>query len=82
MTLQTKLDQIKAEFKQQADQESLTLMGKAAEQLARSSILAQALQSGDRMPDFTLAAARGGEIDSAHLLEQGPLVVSFYRGVW
>lgn len=82
MSLQTKLDQIKAEFKQQADQESLTLMGKAAEQLARSSILAQALQSGDRMPDFTLAAARGGEIDSAHLLEQGPLVVSFYRGVW
>jgi len=82
MTLQAQLDEIKAGFKEQADPESLALMDRAAKELDRSGILEKVLRSGDRMPEFTLAAAQGGEVNSRDLLEGGPLVVTFYRGVW
>lgn len=82
MTLQAKLDEIKAGFKEKADPQSLELMDRAAKELERSDILKTVLRHGDRMPEFTLASARGGELSSADLLAQGPLVVTFYRGVW
>lgn len=82
MTLQAKLDEIKAGFKEQADPESLALMDRATKELGQSGILEKALGSGDRVPEFTLAAARGVEVNSRGLLEEGPLVVTFYRGVW
>jgi hypothetical protein len=82
MTLQTKLDEIKDGFKEQADSVSLALMDRAARELEQSEILEKALRSGDRMPEFTLPAARGGEVNSRDLLDGGPLVVTFYRGVW
>jgi peroxiredoxin len=41
-----------------------------------------ALKAGDKAPTFTLVDADGASVDSATLLARGPLVVSFYRGVW
>jgi hypothetical protein len=82
MTLQAKLDQIKAGFQDQADAESLAIMGRAAEQLAQSDILDGVLAEGERMPEFKLTAAGGGEISSRQILAQGPLVLTFYRGLW
>lgn len=37
---------------------------------------------GDRAPGFTLPNAAGREIRLADLLSQGPVVLTFYRGVW
>jgi peroxiredoxin len=37
---------------------------------------------GDRFPRFTLPNAMSGAISSEGLLEEGPLVVVFYRGGW
>jgi hypothetical protein len=82
MTLQTKLDEIKAGFQAQADPDSLAIMGRDAERLARSDILEGALAEGERMPEFKLTAAQGGEISSGQLLAKGPLVLTFYRGLW
>lgn len=82
MALQAKLDKIKADFTEQADAESLALMERATKELEQSGSVEQALGSGDRMPGFTLAAARSGEVSSRDLLARGPLVVTFYRGVW
>jgi peroxiredoxin len=42
----------------------------------------RALKAGDRAPTFTLTDADGASVSSAALLARGPLVVSFYRGVW
>ena len=41
-----------------------------------------ALKAGDTAPTFTLKDPDGASVSSATLLERGPLVVSFYRGVW
>jgi peroxiredoxin len=42
----------------------------------------RAIKAGDEAPSFTLKDPDGGSISSATLLGRGPLVVSFYRGVW
>jgi len=39
-------------------------------------------QAGDRAPEFILKDANGREVSSRELLAKGPLVVTFYRGVW
>jgi len=40
------------------------------------------LKIGDTMPRFTIADPTGGQHDLAKLLEQGPVVLTFYRGSW
>ena len=42
----------------------------------------RALKAGDDAPPFTLLDENGASVSSARLLAKGPLVVSFYRGVW
>ncbi len=41
-----------------------------------------ALNSGDTAPEFTLQDADGNSVSSRALLARGPLVATFYRGVW
>jgi peroxiredoxin len=40
------------------------------------------LQVGDQAPDFRLPNALGRTVRLRDLLEQGPVVLSFYRGAW
>ncbi|HEY2533038.1 MAG TPA: peroxiredoxin-like family protein, partial [Xanthobacteraceae bacterium] len=39
-------------------------------------------KAGDKAPEFTLNDPDGQPVSSGTLLAKGPLVVSFYRGVW
>jgi len=57
-------------------------MRRATEELIASGAAARALKAGDRAPEFALKDASGREIASRELLAKGPLVVTFYRGVW
>ncbi|WP_250626925.1 peroxiredoxin-like family protein [Pinirhizobacter soli] len=41
-----------------------------------------ALKAGKPAPTFTLSDAEGNRVSSVELLSRGPLIVSFYRGVW
>ena len=82
MSLQEQLDAYKAEFTKKVPAEKLGIMHRATEDLRRSGILERVVKAGDRAPDFVLPNWRGGNVDSAPLLRQGPLVVTFYRGVW
>lgn len=43
---------------------------------------ANALKAGDAFPDFVLPNAEGELVYSADLFAQGPVVLSFYRGIW
>ncbi|MFM0500279.1 peroxiredoxin-like family protein [Paraburkholderia caffeinilytica] len=52
-----------------------------AEQIA-SGQADHALKAGDDAPSFVLPNESGTSVSSAKLLAKGPLVVSFYRGVW
>jgi peroxiredoxin len=57
-------------------------MHRATESLVASGAAERALRAGDRAPEFTLDDADGLQVSSRDLLAQGPLVVSFYRGIW
>jgi peroxiredoxin len=57
------------------------LMDGIKEQIA-SGKADRALKAGDTAPTFTLRDPEGASVSSATLLARGPLVVSFYRGVW
>src|SRR2546430_2162001 len=51
-------------------------------QLMNSGAAEQAFKEGAQAPDFTLPDARGNAVTLSHLLMQGPVVMTFYRGQW
>jgi len=51
-------------------------------QLIASGAAEQALKEEEQAPDFTLLDPRGTAVRLSHLLEQGPVVITFYRGAW
>lgn len=51
-------------------------------QLIQSHATEKVLKEGERVPDFTLPDTHGHEVTLSHLLKQGPVVITFYRGVW
>jgi peroxiredoxin len=87
MSLQDKLDAFKADFKAgkppfNAPPEIHPIMERATAELIASGQATRAIKAGDRAPQFQLKDQNGNEISSADLLAKGPLVVTFYRGVW
>ena len=87
MTLQEKLDAFKADFKAgkppyNVPPEIHPIMERATRELIASGLAQRALKAGDKAPDFTLPDPNGRAMSSAALLADGPLIVSFYRGVW
>jgi hypothetical protein len=82
MKLQEKLNALKAEFESKASPETLAIMHRATEDLRRSGILERMLKVGDPLPEFILPNLRGEKISSSELLRHGPLVMTFFRGVW
>lgn len=87
MTLQAKLDAFKADFKGGkapyfAPPEIHPIMERATAELAASGQAGRALKAGDRAPVFTLNDPDGKSVSSTDLLAKGPLIISFYRGVW
>ena len=55
---------------------------RATDELIASGAAERALKAGDRAPEFTLKDANGREVASRELVAKGPLVATFYRGVW
>jgi hypothetical protein len=82
MTLKAKLDAHKQEFLAKAPPEAAAQMQQATEDLQNSGIMGRAVQVGALAPDFALADTEGQEVALGDLLDQGPLVLSFYRGRW
>jgi peroxiredoxin len=87
MSLQAKLDAFKADFEAgkppyNVPHSVIEVMHRATAELVASGAAGRALKAGDKAPAFTLADPDGHPVSSADLLAKGPLVVSFYRGVW
>lgn len=62
--------------------EIVATMNAATEALLASGIESRALGAGDNLPDFELPNQRGERKRIYSYLEQGPLVLSIYRGGW
>ena len=82
MTLQDKLNAYKAEPKPHAPPELGAVSGRTIAALKASGQAERALKAGDRAPPFDLPDQDGAAASSADLLRKGPVVLSFYRGVW
>ena len=83
MSLQDKLDAFKADFEgKKAPPEVVSVMHKATADLIASGQAERTLKVGARAPIFGLPNAQGELVRSADLLARGPLVLTFYRGIW
>lgn len=87
MSLQTKLDAFKADFEAGKPPYNvpcsvIETMHRATAELIASGAAIRALKAGDKAPAFKLDDPEGKPVLSTELLGEGPLVLSFYRGVW
>jgi peroxiredoxin len=87
MSLQAKLDAFKADFEAgkppySVPRSVIETMHRATAELIASGAADRASKVGDKAPSFSLKDADGNIVSSAELLRKGPLIVSFYRGVW
>ncbi len=87
MALQDRLDALKADFEAgrlplKPSKEALDIMHRATAELIESGLVQRAKKAGDPAPQFALSDPEGNDVSSRELLAKGPLVVSFYRGVW
>ena len=82
MSLQTKLDTMREERESKMPAEALAIMHGATNDLLTSGIMDGVLKTGDCAPDFSLTDQDSKPVRASVLLSDGPLVVSFYRGVW
>lgn len=87
MRLQDKLDAMREDFENGRfplvpTRDQLDTMQRATRALIDSGQADYALKAGDIAPEFTLEDADGNSVSSHALLARGPLVATFYRGVW
>jgi hypothetical protein len=86
-SLQSRLDEFKKAFEAgtppyNAPRVAIETMHRATAELKTSGLATKALKVGDSAPQFSLFNQDHVQVNSADLLRQGPLVVSFFRGHW
>jgi peroxiredoxin len=80
--MHTSLREALAALHSRFDTDQLAERYSAAAKLVSDEERRRVRQVGDRIPPFNLNHPEEGHISSAELLEQGPLIVNFYRGLW
>jgi peroxiredoxin len=80
MSLKEDLDKIRAHGS--ANERIRVAYEALVNQLDRAETASHALKVGDPMPTFLLPNAEGHLVFSDDLLNRGPLVVNFFRGIW
>ncbi len=81
-TLKARLDEHKKVFLTKVNDEILSVVGAAGAALAETVPSRNTPKVGDKMPAFSLTGSAGGSVTSDQLLAGGPLVVTFFRGMW
>jgi peroxiredoxin len=87
VSLQARLDAFKTDLESgkppyNVPRAVIEILHRATDELIASGAAECALRVGDQAPPFSLPGADGRFVKSADFLGRGPLVVSFYRGVW
>lgn len=84
MKLNEKLRRIREAQDAKRRPEFTAVMKRATADLRASGAAERALGVGDEAPSFELPVVGGGgrSLGLASLLEQGPVVISFFRGRW
>jgi peroxiredoxin len=66
----------------QMSEEAWEVVEKATDRMRRENVAAGAVAAGDTAPSFTLPNAKGTDVSLDDLLDEGPVVLSFFRGGW
>ena len=74
-------DKLEAQRRTMSDEVRHAYEASVAE-IGRHDVAAQALVLGARFPDMMLPNAEGDLVAIADLLARGPVVVTFFRGIW
>ena len=82
MSLAETLDNIRAGAEKNIPAPTLALMHRATRELQEGGQLDNLIRPGERLPDFEMANQFGETVTGAELLADGPLVMTFYRGLW
>jgi hypothetical protein len=80
--LRERLAAMRAEREAKRNPEWVRIMHRATDDLRDSGIADRVPKPGFPAPDFVLCNSRGEPRRSRDWLDRGPLIVSFYRGVW
>jgi peroxiredoxin len=82
MSLNTQIQALIKNFRENLPPELAALVEQGAGEISGLAIVENALNVGDKAPDFTLKDYKGEEHSMQDYLRQGPLVLTFYRGLW
>lgn len=77
-----KLEKLKDKIEGRMPEAYLNIMHKATAELEASGIQEKVLKVGQEAPNFKLKNQNEEWVNSSELLKDGPLVLSFYRGIW
>ncbi len=81
-TLEQRLAAIRKASEKQIPEDAQKIMHRVTEELQQSGLAEKAIGEGDQAPAFALPNQDGTIVSSDELLEQGPIVLSFFRGHW
>jgi hypothetical protein len=81
-SLQAKLDERNQQFAERAPAEMIALFDSGVDSVRLSGVLETAVNTGDTIPLFSLPDPRGDTVSIANLLDDGPVVITWYRGNW
>lgn len=82
MSLTQELADFQNRFRANQDPGILATMQAATDDLEQSGIVDRTLKVGDPIPNFELPDVKGDRVELRSLLQNGPVVLSFYRGGW
>lgn len=82
MSLAEQTSKLTEEFIASQSADDQTTIQQAFEAIMTSASGDNALREGDQATDFRLPNAKGGTTGLFEMLEQGPVVLNFYRGGW
>ncbi len=80
--LQSELDAKKKQFELLASEEKKKTYQEGIDKVEASGVLEQAIQKGEKAPDFVLTNATGDSITLYSYLKNGPVILTWYRGGW
>ncbi len=81
-SLAEQTEQTANEFIAALPEDAQKIVGASFEKLLKSDIAKNAINVGDKAPDFSLPNVKGGNLRLSEVLKQGPVVLNFYRGGW
>lgn len=82
MSLEAKLETMRAASKQRIPPDKYAIMEQATQDLRESGILERTIKVGAQLPPFELSNANDQRVRSQDLLARGAVVLTVFRGHW